>query len=290
MRALLFHNSKAGEGHPSPDELVAALSKARYDVAVFTKNEAMAFAAELVKGPDLIVMAGGDGTVGMLLNYVAAIRCPIAVLPLGTSNNIARSFGIEGDPVALIGQLKKAPEKRLDIGLANGPWGARLFIESVGWGLLASTTDQSIPGESLHEIRVRMRAAAIAELKNAKARAMELTVDGEVIEANFLMVEATSLARVGPGLLLADGNTRDADALALVTLAEEGRDDMMEWLATDKGKPPVTVRKAKTISALWHRHPMRVDDEVIGKSEAPALVVLRRLPLNLRLLVPKVES
>lgn len=290
MRALLFHNSKAGDGHPDPDDVVAGLSKAGYDVAKFSKNEREAFAAELVKQPDLLVMAGGDGTVGILLDYVAAIRCPIAVLPFGTSNNIARSFGIEGDPVALIAQLKKAPEKRLDIGLVNGPWGTRLFIESVGWGVLASTTAQNTPGDSLHEIRVKMRASAIAELKNAKARAMQLTVDGDVVEDDFLMVEATSLARVGPGLLLADGNTRDADALALVTLAADARDEMMEWLATEKGKPPVKVRKAKSIAAQWHRHPMRIDDDVVGKSESPTLVALRRIPLNLRLLAPKLEA
>ena len=32
MRALLFHNSKAGDGHPNPDDLVAALKKVEGEI------------------------------------------------------------------------------------------------------------------------------------------------------------------------------------------------------------------------------------------------------------------
>jgi YegS/Rv2252/BmrU family lipid kinase len=49
--------------------------------------------------PPLVVAAGGDGTVGAATNAVIDSGALVAVLPLGTSNDVARSLGIPPDPV-----------------------------------------------------------------------------------------------------------------------------------------------------------------------------------------------
>lgn len=286
MKAILFHNSKAGEGHPDRNDLVTALQGAGYDVASFDKKSGAEFAAEVAKAPALVVMAGGDGTVATLLGYLGGVTSPVAILPMGTSNNVARSFGIEGDPIALISQLADAPEKRLDVGLANGPWGARLFIESVGWGLIANLTGNSVEGDSVPERRIRMRAALVQTLKNAKPQRMKIVVDGEPLEDQFLMVEVSNMPRVGPGLALAEDRKLGTDKLALITLAPEDRDSMIDWVTDDEDMPPVKVRMARSVTVMWHRQPMRIDDEVEGKSRDEAPVLLRKLPVNLRLKVP----
>ena len=56
--------------------------------------------AELLEAdlPVLVIAAGGDGTVGTVADCLAGTRHVLGVLPLGTSNNFARSLGIPLDP------------------------------------------------------------------------------------------------------------------------------------------------------------------------------------------------
>ncbi|CAD2218582.1 Diacylglycerol kinase catalytic domain/Diacylglycerol kinase accessory domain containing protein, putative [Angomonas deanei] len=78
--------------------------------------------------PDLIIVGGGDGTVSLALDITDALRkdgrigsleCPVAILPMGTGNDLSRSLGFGGgyakaaiDPEkkfkTLIGKLKNA--------------------------------------------------------------------------------------------------------------------------------------------------------------------------------------
>lgn len=46
---------------------------------------------------------------------------PVAILPLGTANNIARSLGIAGTPHELAESWHIEHARKLDIGAANGP-------------------------------------------------------------------------------------------------------------------------------------------------------------------------
>ena len=46
----------------------------------------------------------------------------LAILPIGTANNIARSLGIVGEPKDILPELARAPIKFLDVGVAMGPW------------------------------------------------------------------------------------------------------------------------------------------------------------------------
>jgi diacylglycerol kinase (ATP) len=74
-------------------------------------------------GVDLVLASGGDGTITACVGRVAGSRVPLAVLPCGTGNLLARNLGLplsvdEALAVALTGS-----DRRLDVGNANGrPW------------------------------------------------------------------------------------------------------------------------------------------------------------------------
>ena len=55
-------------------------------------------AAALRSAPDLIVVAGGDGTVGEAAAALAGTSTPLAILPYGTANVLARECGIGASP------------------------------------------------------------------------------------------------------------------------------------------------------------------------------------------------
>jgi diacylglycerol kinase (ATP) len=144
MRALLVHNPQAGSGRPSGDELLAALDAAGFSTT-YCSVKSDDLQAALAQPADLVIAAGGDGTVAKIARKLKDRKTLVAILPFGTANNIARCLGIEGDPDSLVKALRGAPVARLDIGLAVGPWGSRRFVEAVGWGAIAKSVDREDP-------------------------------------------------------------------------------------------------------------------------------------------------
>lgn len=64
----------------------------------------------------LVIAAGGDGTVGAAADELAGTGAIMAVLPLGTSNDVARSLGIDPDPVRAAGELAQGVVRAIDTG------------------------------------------------------------------------------------------------------------------------------------------------------------------------------
>src|SRR4051812_11069335 len=102
-RLFVVCNSKAG----SADQAAAVRAELTTRPAVTlaeprSSEEARDLAAEAArKGYDLVVAAGGDGTVNAVVQGLAEHldRARLAVLPLGTGNDLCRTLGLPIDPV-----------------------------------------------------------------------------------------------------------------------------------------------------------------------------------------------
>jgi diacylglycerol kinase (ATP) len=96
MRIILIHNPKAGRDNHSKKDLMAALAKAgQHAIYQSTEND---YKKPLKKPADLVLVAGGDGTVGKVGRELIDSGIPLSVLPLGTANNLARSLGFIASP------------------------------------------------------------------------------------------------------------------------------------------------------------------------------------------------
>ena len=80
--------------------------------------------------PACVVCAGGDGTIGMVANWVDAAT-PLAVLPLGTENLLAKQFGFDRDVDRLAERIASGRTFAIDAGEANGK--LFLVVASVGF-------------------------------------------------------------------------------------------------------------------------------------------------------------
>jgi YegS/Rv2252/BmrU family lipid kinase len=79
---------------------------------------------------DRIVIGGGDGTLSKALPALLKLKRPLAVLPLGTANDFARTIGLPADPLQAAEIALNGREHAVDVGLANGkPY---LNVASVG--------------------------------------------------------------------------------------------------------------------------------------------------------------
>jgi diacylglycerol kinase (ATP) len=119
MNTCIILNPRAGTA-----EQAALLREALIDRAHVTLREtskpgqAADFAAEaLHQGAELIVAAGGDGTINEVVNGLAAdlARARLGVIPLGTGNDLARTLAIPPAPLEALQVLTAGAERYLDL-------------------------------------------------------------------------------------------------------------------------------------------------------------------------------
>jgi diacylglycerol kinase (ATP) len=94
-------------------------------------GDAERFAAEADPAEiDLVVAAGGDGTVNEIVNGLARSGLPLALIPLGTANVLAAEIGLEVEPGAIAAAIALGQPRPIALGAANG----RRFILMAGAG------------------------------------------------------------------------------------------------------------------------------------------------------------
>src|SRR5512138_2801833 len=94
MRVTLIHNPGSGDdAQPTAESLIALIRAAGHEVAYWSSHDDDWIAA-LSEPPELIAIAGGDGTIGDVSKHLVRRGIPTATLPVGTANNISRTLGV----------------------------------------------------------------------------------------------------------------------------------------------------------------------------------------------------
>lgn len=284
MRITLIHNPEAGEGHPSPDELRTALEHAGHHVTyASTKRPGWEAAAD---GPaDMVVAAGGDGTVAKLAPRLAPRGVPLVVLPLGTANNVALTLGLPRDWRDGLAALKGRAVQRFDVGTARGPWGEASFIESVGAGLvshLIAAADAppveaallAAPRDARLDAVRRLCCRLLTELEDAD---YSIDADGADLSGRYLIVETMNIRSVGPRIRLAPRADVGDGLLDLVLVEAAARErfvaELESWIDAGAEGDAWPVRRIRRIRIGGERLAWHVDDQLCpGSAAAPRLV------------------
>jgi diacylglycerol kinase family enzyme len=286
MATTLFHNPSAGGGKFKKKELMTALRlgglRPRY---VSTKGKRLKKALADAKG--LVVVAGGDGTVARVIAQMPDRGVPIAILPMGSANNIARSFGVAGQPYELAEILHPLYWQRFSMGVVRGPWGRRRFVEAVGLGPLARMMKMpslDVSGvESLRGGRNALRKI----MRTAKPLDIDVTIDGRPVADSILAIEIMKIVYTGPGLPLAPSADPADRVLEVICVRPGERRAMMDWIKEPQHRrPPVTMRRGRRIDRAWRNGPMRIDDDVVDAPDRETTMTVSLERAAARVLVP----
>ena len=86
------------------------------------------------RGEQMVVAAGGDGTIAEVANGLMGSTARLGVIPLGTANVLAHELGLPFAPKSVAAALAFSRTCALWPGQVNGPDGARLFVQMLGVG------------------------------------------------------------------------------------------------------------------------------------------------------------
>jgi diacylglycerol kinase family enzyme len=92
---------------------------------------------QIARGADLIVVAGGDGTINEAAEGMAGRRVPLGILPFGTANVLATELKLGRDPVSAAQRLAELRPRRISLGhvLCDQGRVSRHFLLMAGIGL-----------------------------------------------------------------------------------------------------------------------------------------------------------
>jgi diacylglycerol kinase family enzyme len=281
----ILANPIAGRGKPTGllDELVQALDRLGLAPALCRQREAFAELASA--GRDTlrcVVAAGGDGTLNEVLNRDPGL--PVAVLPLGNENLVARYFHLERSGEKLAQAIAAGRERRLDLGRAD----ARRFTLMAGIG---------IDAEVVHHVHADRRGP-IGKLSYVGPTLTALTsypyppIDVEIVETGERLRGATAfvfnLPQYALDLPLGPGASGDDGRLNLYVFERPGIANLARYLAA------VLCRRHERLRDVQHRRveqvrlwsegrvPVQVDGDPAG--HLPMTIAVE--PGAWRLLVP----
>jgi diacylglycerol kinase (ATP) len=274
MRVALIYNPKAGDEQSTGEELGDLIRAEGHEVARHSSKDDH-LAAVLDEPPELVAIAGGDGTVSKVVKIVMGRDIPLAVLPTGTANNIARTLGVAD--IALEKQVAAWPKwrkARLNVGLARGPWGSRHFVESVGLGLLAWSipkADSSAMLDSMDSARRKLayvRRMLTDRLAQTPLLPCKASLDGKDLSGDYLLVEAMNIRSIGPRLALAPEADPGDGLLDVILVSREDAARLRKHLASGTNHrmrhlPELPRHRGRELKMEWTEgEEVHFDDDV----------------------------
>lgn len=270
----LVHNPGAGVGKVHyKDEIAELIESAGYQCE-YSSSKKRAL-KKIAPHTSLIAIAGGDGTIRQtiltLLDKKLKHRKPIALLPLGTANNIAGAFGIENNVERNISSWDKAKANKLDIGQVLGLVKPLHFIESFGFGLfpkLMRSMKRKETKPDVPEDEFKMALKALSALAATyKGFLVRVEVGGEVLEQECIMAEIMNISSLGPKLNLCS-EARPGDGYFDIVMVGSNQRELLQshidqLLAGKKTKFPIQAIRTKKLTIEVKGKDVHADDQLI---------------------------
>jgi diacylglycerol kinase (ATP) len=274
----LFHNPGAGDEEHSKKNLMRTIEAQGFECRYSsTKKKGW---EKLEAEADFIVLAGGDGTVrkvaSELLNRkLLEKKYPIALLPLGTANNVARTLGLNGSAEKLSESWWKAETKSFDIGILHGLDEPGFFLESFGYGLFPrlmkemKKREEELEEEGLSpEEELQLVIEILHDLVHEyEPKKYTLEIDGVDHSGEYLLVEVMNTRSIGPNLELAPASDPGDGYLEVVMIDETQRASLLNYLRKKRkgSKDPFAcpTHKAKKVVISCEGVHAHMDDEYL---------------------------
>jgi YegS/Rv2252/BmrU family lipid kinase len=172
---------------------------------------------------DLLVLAGGDGTMNAAAAALIETGLPLGILPLGTANDLARTLGIPPDAEAAAQVILEGHRRRIDLGEVNG----HPFFNVASIGLSVAVTKE-LTGELKRRWgRLAYAIAALRVLPRARPFRAEIICDGQRHHVRTLQVAFGNGRYYGGGMAVEEDAEPNDGVLHLYSLEF----DSAWWLA-----------------------------------------------------------
>ena len=287
-RALLLVNPRARRGAEEAGEIVAGLRGAGLEL-VAEPSEDPAALPHLVRRHarevDRVVVAGGDGTLNRAVQVLVGVGLPLAVIPTGTANNLARTVGVPLDLRAAVAVAAGSHRRAVDLGRVNGRW----FCTTASIGLSVQITEELSPDVKRRWGAVAYVLAAARVMRRSHPFRADISWEGGSRQTRTVQVVVGNGRYYGAALAVAPDATIDDARLDLYSLEVNHWWELLKlapflkW-GTHVNRREVEALRAKVIE-IRTRRPMPIDVDGELGAETPGRFEV--VPRALEILTPE---
>ena len=224
----------------------------------------------LETGVDLVMVAGGDGTVRAVSSQLAGTEMPMALVPAGTGNLLARNLSIPLDTDAAIRLALHGRVEAIDMVTCTFDDGEERFVVMAGMGLDAQIMESTDSG--LKKV-IRSGAYAVAAVQNAVPDPFTATVtldDDPPVHRQMVMALMGNVSTITAGMTLFPRAT-PTDGMVDLLLASP--DKVVDWarlgaqILTGQEMEGFTLTRArKVLIEADHPVPFELDGDTAGST------------------------
>lgn len=199
-RALVIVNRSAGGGDAA-DRVHARLRQAGLEVVDTDASnpEALIRTVRRLRGQvDVVVIAGGDGTVRAAAPALVETETPMGLIPLGTANDFARGLGIPTSIDAACERVACGRVRTVDAAVCDGRW----FVNDASVGLAVEAVRAADTGAKKRLGRLGYVASLTSALRKLEPFRVRLTCDGQRHQLTALQVTIGNGRTYGGGLVI----------------------------------------------------------------------------------------
>lgn len=218
---LFIYNAKAGKGliRNNLVDILDVFVKGGYEVTVHptqARGDAIFATKDREEKYDIVACSGGDGTLDEVVTGMMQCekRVPIGYIPAGSTNDFAMSLNISKNMMTAADTIVAGDTFSCDVGQFNED----TFVYIAAFGLFTEVsygTDQQMKNVLGHIAYLLEGVKSFSQMKSYKIKA---TVDGEVIEDEFIFGMVTNSMSVGGFQRITGNNVELDDGVFEVTL------------------------------------------------------------------------
>jgi diacylglycerol kinase (ATP) len=294
-RTRLIYNGKAGNTAGNLASLLDGIKAAGYETHYDVTDSEDDLDIVLKEPTELVIVAGGDGSlravVKRLLKHPAASRPALAVLPLGTANNVANMLMPKLSVAQILEGLHNPVSKPFDIGSVHCETGESIFLEAAGVGLFASMMANYQPDEGKSPFRALQ--AMTQTLSTFAPQTFTLTADGHPLTESFVMLEVMNTNAVGPRLQLAPQADASDGLFDVMLVREDARVGFLNYVTkvisgSVESLPNVEMKQWQRLELTCLDWAVHADAEIIP-IQGESRVSFEMMPGVLELWLPQTQ-
>ncbi len=200
-RMLFIINPVAGKGlgkkYSFP--LISYFTKKGYNVTVHpteaNSDKNKEFIKNNVRFFDIIVCCGGDGTLNETISGIISAKAstPLGYIPLGTTNDFAKTLGIPSSPMKAASAIAKEKMKKIDCGSFNG----KSFVYVAAMGAFTQASYGATPAEKRYLGSLAYVLKGVESLAKLKPFHLKAKIGDSIIEGDYLYASVSNATSLG---------------------------------------------------------------------------------------------
>lgn len=234
LRAKLIFNEISGRPDESPTQLADILNEMQnwnilpevYMVHPDSQIESVVRSA-IKGGTNLIVVAGGDGTIDSVVGAMIGSSATLGIIPTGTRNNLAFNLGVPSTIAGAVTLLRKGRRLKVDVGKMQHGRSSRWFLEDATLGLLSDIYPFA---DSIQHGDLTQIGNLLSTVVSSTPSHLRIILEGcKKISINAYMVLIANMPYIGPRFQISPDVSWNDNRLDVFVFSDMSKMDLISY-------------------------------------------------------------